>query len=316
MRGVGGDHVRGRPVLLAADGSMASLAAARLTAALADRHGAIPHAVRALDATPVAIPAGVSALVPFAATPSGHDAGAPDARALREELAGLAGRRVDWPVHLAFGAPAVVITRTARAIGAALIVMGIRRHGPLDRVTHDETTRHVMRDASCPVLGVTPALTVLPRRVVVGVDFSPASMRAASVALDVLDAAGTLVLAYVQTAARAEEARLEDQGVAYALGVEAAFDRLVTDLVAPADVTVERVTLPGDAGDRAADALLAIADERGADLVAVGSHRHDWLDRALLGSVTTHLARDGRHSLLVVPPPRRGRPRPLDVLAR
>jgi hypothetical protein len=38
-------------------------------------------------------------------------------------------------------------------------------------------------------------------------------------------------------------------------------------------------------------------------VVAVGSRRHDWLDRALLGSVITELARDGRHSLLVVPPP-------------
>jgi nucleotide-binding universal stress UspA family protein len=200
-------------------------------------------------------------------------------------------------------------------------VMGLRRHHRVDRVTHDETTLNVMRGASCPVLGVTTLLTARPRCAVVGVDFGAASTRAVRVALDVLDDGGTLVLAHVEPPGRDPDLARDDAGdtaggdVVYALGVEAAFDRLVTDLVVPADVTVTRVRVAGEAGRHVSEALFAVAEEHRADLIAVASRRHDWLDRALLGSVTTELAREGRHSLLVVPPPPATRPVPLDVMA-
>jgi nucleotide-binding universal stress UspA family protein len=311
---VGGDHVRGRPILLAADGSPASLAASRVAAALADGRGAVPHAVRAFDTTPVPIPIPVTTLISAADALIGPRVHDPDVRAVRSELAGLVGHAIDWPVHVALGTPAGVIVRTATEIGAAFVVMGIRRHGVLDRVVHDETTLNVMRAATCPVLGVTPALTGLPRCAVVGVDFGLASVRAARAALNLLDRGGTLVLAYVEPVWRLAESPDDGEGedVVYALGVEAAFDRLVTDLVAPADVTVKRVRIDGEAGRHVAEAIFATADAHRADLIAVGSRRHDWFDRALLGSVTNDLARDGRHSLLVVPPPPAS-PRRLDA---
>ena len=314
-RNTGADHLRGRPLLVAIDGGPASLAASRVAAAIADARGAVPHAVRAYDTTPVAIPAPASALIAAADALIGPEVHAPAVREVRAEVAGLVGRPVDWPVHVALGTPAGVIVRTAAETGAALVVMGIRRHGVLDRLAHDETTLNVMRGAACPVLGVTPALTVLPRRAVVGVDFGPASVRAARAALDLLDADGTLVLAYVEPLAAEDDVPGESGGdVVYALGVEAAFDRLAADLVAAAPVTVRRVRVPAVPGRHVAEELLAVADAERADLIAVGSRRHDWLDRALLGSVTTDLARDGRHALLVVPPPPPSPPRHLDVV--
>jgi nucleotide-binding universal stress UspA family protein len=312
-RGVGWTHLRGRPILLAADGSTASLAASRVAAALADARGAVPHAVRAFDTTPVAIPAPVSTLLAAADALIGPVVHDPDVRAVRSELAGLLGRPVDWPVHVALGTPAGAIVRTAAEIGAALVVMGIRQHGALDRVVHDETTLNVMRAATCPVLGVTPSLTVLPRCAVVGVDFGAASLRAAAAALELLERGGTLVLAHVGPVSHEEEPPGDGGGLVYALGVDAAFDRLVTDLAAPADVTVRRVRVEGEPGRHVAEELLATAAAHRADLIAVGSRRHDWLDRALLGSVTNELARDGRHPLLVVPPPP-ARARRLDAL--
>jgi nucleotide-binding universal stress UspA family protein len=312
-RGARENHVRGRPVLLATDGNPAALAAAWLAAALADRRGAVPHAVRAIDTRPVAIPAPVSALISVADALLGPDVHEPDVRAVRAELASLVGYPVDWPVHVALGTPAGTITRTAAEIGAALVVMGIRRHGALDRVVHDETTLNVIRTAACPVLGVTSALTALPRCAVVGVDFGPASARAARAALDVLEDGGTLVLVHVAPAGRDDESPEEGEEVVYAPGVEAAFDRLVTDLMVPADVTVLRRQVEGGVGRHIAEELFVVADAHRADLIAVGSRRHGWLDRALHGSVATDLARDGRHSLLVVPPPP-APPHPLDVL--
>jgi nucleotide-binding universal stress UspA family protein len=313
-RGARESPIRDRPVLLATDGSPAALAAARIAAELADTRGAVPHAVRATDTTRVAIPVPVGALLSVADALVGPSVHEPDVRAVRAELASLVGRPVDWPVHVALGAPAGAITRTAAEIGAALVVMGIRRHRALDRVVHDETTLNVIRTAACPVLGVTSALTALPRCAVVGVDFGPASARAARAALDVLDDGGTLVLVHVAPAWHDDESPEEGEDVVYAPGVEAAFDRLVTDLMAPADVTVKRRQVEGGAGRHVAEELFAVADAHRADLIAVGSGRHGWLDRALHGSVATDLARDGRHSLLVAPPPPPTPPHPLDVL--
>ena len=82
------------------------------------------------------------------------------------------------------------------------------------------------------------------------------------------------------------------------LGVDAAFEQLVRELAAPPGVHVECVTRHGVP----AAELLAWADESRADLVAVGSLRHERLERWILGSVTTEVIRDGRCSVLVIPP--------------
>jgi len=297
--------LRGAPIVLGSDGSAAARAAAFIAVALADARGALPHVVRAFDTTGVGMPGPLGALIAAADTLIGPHVHDPDVRAVHAELASLAGHPVDWPVHVGLGSPAWLIVREAAAIGAALIVMGLRRHGGLDRMAHHETTLNVMRAATCPVLGVTPSLTALPRCAVVGVDFSPATARVVRAALAVLGDGGTLVLAFVEPIAPDTDPPDEHDAdaIVYALGVDAAFDRLVTDLGASARATVERVRIPADRERRVAEELLALAELRGADLLAVASRRHAWLDRALLGSVTSDLARDGRHALLVVPPP-------------
>jgi nucleotide-binding universal stress UspA family protein len=278
-------HLRslaGRPVLVALDGGPCDAAVTRAAAQLAAAHGARPHAVHALGPVPH----------PHAG------------RALEAHLVAALGTEHRWPVRAHLGPPAAVIARRAAELDAALVVLGIRHHGPLHRVLHDETTLHVMRDTTCPVLAVTPSFVAPPRRVMVGVDFGVASMHAARAALHLLDPAGTLVVAYVEPMradADPDEA-LEPDGVVYALGVEAALDRLVIDLAAPPTVHVEPLRVVSDTASSVGEALLAAADRARVDLLAVGSRRHDWADRVLLGSVTQDLARDGRHALLVVPP--------------
>jgi len=82
------------------------------------------------------------------------------------------------------------------------------------------------------------------------------------------------------------------------LGVAAAFEALVRELAAPPGVHIECATRHGVA----AAELLACAEESQADLIAVGSLRHERLERWILGSVTTEIVRDGRCSVLVLPP--------------
>jgi nucleotide-binding universal stress UspA family protein len=184
--------------------------------------------------------------------------------------------------------------------------MGLRHHGVVDRVLHDETTLTVARRAHSVVLGVAPKLQGLPRRAIVGIDFGPASIRAARAALDVLVRPGptdTLVLRLVYVDRSGVDGAHEDtagEALIRHLGVEAAFEQLARELGAPPGVRVEFVTRHGSV----AEELLACTDESRADLIAIGSLRHERLERWILGSVTTEVVRDGRCSVLVIPPPR------------
>ena len=89
--------------------------------------------------------------------------------------------------------------KEARRVGAVLIIVGLRRHGRLDRAVHDETTLNVIRRASCPVLGVTEGTRDLPTHMLVAMDFSEASDIAARTAQSIAGEDPTLVFAYVAT---------------------------------------------------------------------------------------------------------------------
>lgn len=300
-------QLRGRAIVVATDGSPASDAAVAVAAAIVHERGARPHVVRAFDTSGVAIPCGVRSMIAAADALVGPDVHAPEVDDLRAELALRLGHAVDWPIAVGIGTPAGVIVRQASHVGAALVVMGLRRHALVDRVTHDETTLSVMRAAPCPVLGVTPALVALPQCVVAGVDFGAPSLRAARAACGLVATGGTLVLAYVETAGAGDDDLPDDidgEGVAYARGIDAAFARLAADLGVSHEIVVRQVRVADD-GHPVADRLRTVAAAHAAAVIAIGSRRHDWLDRTVLGSVTTELARAGRHALLVVPPPPR-----------
>lgn len=296
-----GDRLRGKPVLVAMDRSAGANAAARVAAAVAVRHGAVPQVVRAFDTSAVALPGPLTSMLAAADVMMGMEVHEPARNAVRAELRALFGREMHWPVHIHAGTPAGVIVREAVETNAALIVMGMRRHGLFDRVVHDETTLNVMRTASCPVLGVAPSLTVLPRTAVVGMDLTPAAYEAARLALELLDPHGALVLAHVTGLASGAE---DGPGTMPAYEIETELGRVIADLAAPPGVTVTPLRFDGTSMPSTAAALLAVAGEHMADLVVVGSRREGWIDRMLSESVSTDLARDGRHSLLVMPPPR------------
>jgi hypothetical protein len=53
------------------------------------------------------------------------------------------GHAIDWPIHVALGAP-------AQRLGVALVIVGMRRHGRVDRTLNNETALNVMRNAPAP----------------------------------------------------------------------------------------------------------------------------------------------------------------------
>ena len=289
----------GRSVLLASDGSPPSLAAANVARDLATRHHAIVHVVSVMDTRGAPIPPPLDLAIAVADASIGDAIHSEQVAAVRATLETALGEAVPWDVRVTIGTPARAIAHDARRLKASLIVVGLRRHGRLDRAMHDETTLEVMRHASCPVLGVAEGASGLPRKALAAVDFSLASLAAARAAHAVLADRGAIVLAYVPPVTF----DLPDDGeaVIHRLGVDAAFDRCTTEL-AEDGVATDSVVLHREQTAPIAALLLEYADGAKCDLITAGSGRRGRLDRWMLGSVSTELVRDGRHSVLVAPP--------------
>jgi nucleotide-binding universal stress UspA family protein len=127
-------------ILLATDGSEDSRLAARAAADLSDKAGAELHVVHAWQSVPHPV---IDA--------DYYEAGA--RKLLKEEtefVSGSGGRVSE--AHLVMGAPVDVILDLGEEIGANLIVMGSRGHGPLGRLILGSVSEGVVHHASCAVL--------------------------------------------------------------------------------------------------------------------------------------------------------------------
>lgn len=204
-----------------------------------------------------------------------------------------------WPFAMAVGEVARVVVEQARLGGSELIVMGLNRHGTTGRLLGRDTVRGVMSLGGVPVLAVRPELTGLPKRVVVPMDFSRASIRAAHLARRIIGENGLMTLLFVESRSSGKKQE-SDEGLEliHSRGLAAVFEQVVASLRPSAGVSIDTVIRTGEP----APEIARFCDEYGADLVAVGSQSHRFLDRLLLGSVAKAIAGDGRWSVLVTPP--------------
>lgn len=302
--------VRG-PVLLASEGRGRTDAPFRLAAAIASRLGTGIEVAGVLEPYPVLLLGEEPMLNP------------PEFESIRENaLKATIGRRLgaigpsaeQWPVGIFYGDPGSTIAKVAHDRESTIIVVGIGRHGLADRLAGGERTLRVVRAADRPVLAVAPGAVTLPQRAVVGMDFSPASVRAARTALLMLGDGGVLCLVHVRPVIDMEFMRTTtelstasyDQFVERwnaKMDMQAAtlFARLRDELrpYARRDVTIETETRRGLATDQ----LLAVADERSAHLIAVGTHGRGLVERFFVGSVATDVLRQSGRSVLVAPAP-------------
>jgi len=284
-------------LLLASDGSIAAAAATRVTAALAADRGSEVRVISVVSPQLYPPPISDGGI----GIPIGEMAIESQAERRRHTIGSQiasAGLHADnWPIDIEVGPPASVIVREARRQCASLVALGLRSHGTMQRWLRDETALRVVRESPVPVLAVTPGLTALPQRAALAVDFSRASLRAARAAIEILAPNSSVFVVYVRPEMDRNE---ENEGVSfiYSQGVVAAFARLRRELTVPTGVHVEAVMLQGEP----AAEIMSFAERADIDLISVGSHRHPFLTRLLVGSVTTALVRDARISLLVSPP--------------
>jgi nucleotide-binding universal stress UspA family protein len=289
----------GRPILFATDGSPVSLTAASVARDLASRHLARVHVVTAMDTRSAPMPPPLDLAVALADATIGDEVRSEQIAELRRGLNASLGETVSWDIRMVLGTPAQAILHEATRLHAALIILGLRRHARMDRVLHDETTLEVIRHAECPVLGIAEGKKGLPVKSLVAMDFSPGSFEALSAARAVLADGATIVLAYAPPMTL--DAPEDGEAVIHRLGTDAAFAQCRAEL-AKDGIASESMVLHRAEPAPIAELLLEYADDARCDLIAVGSVRRGRIDRLLMGSVSTELVRDGRHSVLVVPP--------------
>src|SRR5262245_15888609 len=220
----------------------------------------------------------------------------------------LTGTRLAHRIEVADGPAVDVLLDAAEREHAALVVVGARGVGSRPELALGSTSLRLLQGARVPTLVVPDtaasgtAVDRLRRRILVGVDRSPASLAALAVAVDlaqVLRASLTVLEAFEFEPpfplARADQGtgRADRSGPLPAAAV-------VEDLVRGIredGVAVEVVIRSGDP----ATTVLEVADDIDADLVVVGSRGGGARADPLLGSVARTVAGRGRRPTLVVP---------------
>lgn len=281
-----------RPVLVATDGSKAAQAAIKFARAMEETGAWKPEAMTVVEHLPVAV-ADVSLPMPVVVSEPILVEG--PVNDVRRQLRRLGAKA--WPFRSELGPAADNILELAKLHGSEMIVLGLGKHGKLARLFGAETAARVCRRSPAPVLAVDQHAKAPPKSIVVAMDFGSSSVRAAREALELLADGGRLHLVHVRWALNGKTLRDDAWERTYAMGVEQGFARLLTQLVRPGITVTSEMKLGG-----ILETILNAIKERKADIVAVGSHSQNIVDRLLLGSTPATMLRAAKCSVLVAPP--------------
>jgi nucleotide-binding universal stress UspA family protein len=186
------------------------------------------------------------------------------------------------------GDPPDEIVREARRTAADIVVMGRHSKGASNPSLLGSVAERVLRKAPCPVMVVRsfprhPGEG--PRRVLCGLDLGETSSSTLKCAVVITNALrADLRVLHVVADGETQRARL-------AVAATLAIEPTTTGLHIPTSVAVG---VPYEE-------ILAVAHEKEADLIVVGTHGGGVVDRQFLGSTTLHLLRQAECPVLVVP---------------
>ncbi len=209
--------------------------------------------------------------------------------------------------HLAQGAAHKEIATFARAAGAALVVLGLRR-GFLQDLLGSATAQRVQHRLGVPVLAVTRKPRGPYRRILVATDLSPASARGAHMALRMFPHASLGLLHVCRPL-------LDDHlsiGPANRRAREAYRRRAATQAMISLSAFAKRTSL-GRAFlevrlGSAAAVLRERAEQVGADLLVLAPSRKSWLERLIFFGTTDAMLSHAEHDVLITPSARRSPP--------
>ncbi|HEY7394640.1 MAG TPA: universal stress protein [Gemmatimonadaceae bacterium] len=279
-------------IVVGSDGTTESMGAIRLAAAIQRASEGRVFAVSAVETVPVPMQLPNVQVQPMPAVEATWRTTA--LTRLRRQV--IAIRRAnEWTLSASLGWPVEVILDLATTKKADLIVVGIGRHRPIDRVLASETAIAIVRRSSIPVLAAAPRSRALPRRALAAVDFTSESIEAARLAASIVGAKGHITLAHVSPFNAAEMPAATWTKV-YNAGAQEQLRAIKTEL-AQAGYDVDSVVLHG----RSPDELLRYVNGHSIDLVSVGGHKQGVIDRLVIGSVTARVLRGCPCSVLVSP---------------
>lgn len=291
-------------VVLANDGSAGAVQATALADAIAWPSHTILRVISVIE--PVAMPisgpwtSGVAPAPELDASISGHFE---ELNADVVERLAAPGRDVEGTVVR--GRPASAIVDEARDFGADLVIVGSRGHGTIASLLLGSVSSEVVDQASCPVL-VARAPTI--SRVVLATDGSPSARAAEAILADwsIFDtlpirvvSVADVVPAWATGLAPTLHRHLLDTNAADRRQARAEHEGIAAAAVARLRERGATVDAEMRTGDPAAE-IIAVAEERTADIIVLGSRGRTGLTRLLLGSVARNVLSGSSASVLIV----------------
>jgi universal stress protein E len=179
------------------------------------------------------------------------------------------------------------IVATAEEINADLIVMGQQGRRGLARMMVGDATIRVIGAAKCSVLSVPVGAGMWHNRILLGTDGSRFSDAAAVSAAKIAHCCAAPITVVSALVPSHSEKRQQEGREAVA--------RTTAQLLRDG-LEVEGVALPGEADD----VIIKLAEEKGADLIVVGTHGRTGFGKVLIGSVSERVIGKAKCAVLVV----------------
>lgn len=281
-------------ILVTTDGSASADGAFWAANLLGESTGAIVRVLSVLEPQTIVVPSPEALATPVDLSESFAER---RLTAVRDQLHRVVGSKAPWPMEIRFGRPAEVIAEVARAQGASLIVTGLNHHNPLERMLGGDTPIQIGKVADVPVLAVPPSFNKMFRNVVIGVDLTGSSVRAAEAARPLLRYATTIHLVHVKQRIDVPMEVWTGWEREYEEAARESFAEVTAALALPPDLSATATTLTGTP----AHEIIRFAQGKRADLIIAGHSRRSFLDRLLGGSVATRLYRGAPCAILIVP---------------
>ena len=239
-----------------------------------------------------------SVLLPSANLPVLPDALAASAHRAAAEQAKEAGCP-DAEIHVRTGPIASLVSEFAERTEIDLLVVGAHPQPPFRRIMVGSTAERLIRMTHCPILAALGASQDPFGRILVAIDLSPQSKRVLEVASAIAATDGSQLRAiYVKEPPTYSFSELEAVDEEEIWGkAQDRFEALINGVGGLVGTEVEIQTREGDAGGE----IIEEAFDWNADLIVVGTHGYGFFERALLGSTSLYVLRNGRKPTLVVP---------------
>jgi nucleotide-binding universal stress UspA family protein len=222
-------------------------------------------------------------------------------RALEKQKAKLAADRLRCELEVIEDVPGFAISAAAERAKADLIVMGSRGLTGIKHVLLGSVAEHTVRAAPCPVLTVKHGGALHMRKILVAMDFSPASQRALEFAQLIAKSAGPahviLVHAYYVPVELQEYLIQRGQSIPDVLSPRATkeLEAILTKLQ-DAGFSCEYVAAAGAPETVIAD----VAKDKQVDLIALGTHGRRGLSHLFMGSVAERVVRHSERPVVTV----------------